>query len=149
MYTIYQIMPGDTLSNLATKFKTSMEDLRRINNLPFNYDFTVGEQIIVPATNNEPFFYYTVQKGDNMYALARKYRVDLDTLLQINGLDQDDYIYPGEQLMIPQSSVTTYIVQDNETLSSVSNKLNTNIETLLDNNENIYLLPGQMLIINQ
>ena len=105
MYTIYQVMPGDTMGSVATKFKTSMEELRRINSLPFNYDFSVGEQIIVPATNNNPFFYYTVEQGDNIYALARKYNVDLDTLLQINGLNKNDYIYPGNQLIIPKNNM--------------------------------------------
>jgi len=149
MYTIYQVMPGDTMSSVATKFKTSMEELRRINSLPFNYDFSVGEQIIVPATNNNPFFYYTVEQGDNIYALARKYNVDLDTLLQINGLNKNDYIYPGNQLIIPKNNIKTYIVLENETLSNVSEKLNTDVQTLINENENIYLLPGQLLIINE
>lgn len=137
------------MSSVATKFKTSMEELRRINSLPFNYDFSVGEQIIVPATNNNPFFYYTVEQGDNIYALARKYNVDLDTLLQINGLNKNDYIYPGNQLIIPKNNIKTYIVLENETLSNVSEKLNTDVQTLINENENIYLLPGQLLIINE
>ena len=137
------------MSSVATKFKTSMEELRRINSLPFNYDFSVGEQIIVPATNNNPFFYYTVEQGDNIYALARKYNVDLDTLLQINGLNKNDYIYPGNQLIIPKNNIKTHIVLENETLSNVSEKLNTDVQTLINENENIYLLPGQLLIINE
>ena len=91
MYTIYQVMPGDNLQVISDKFNTSIENLRKINSLPFNYDLTVGEQIIVPSISKEPFIYYTIQKGDNMYEIARKYNVDLNTLLRINGLNKDDY----------------------------------------------------------
>ena len=148
MYTIYQIMPGDNLNSLAMKFKTSIEELRRINSLPFNYDFTIGEQIIVP-TNNTPFFYYTVKKGDNLYSLAQQYNVDIETLLKINGLNRTDTIYPNEQLLIPQGNTNIYIVEDGDTLNDVSNKSNTDIPTLLANNSMLYLLPGQLIVINK
>lgn len=148
MYTIYQIMPGDTMNNLAMKFGTSMEELRRINSLPFNYDFTVGEQIIVP-NNTNPFLYYTVKKGDSLYALSQKYNVDIDTILKINGLSKTDTIYPNEQILIPQSNVNLYIVEEGDTLKDISNKSNRDIQTLLENNEMLYLLPGQLIIIDK
>ena len=146
VYTIYQIMPGDEISILATKFKTSIENLRRINNLPFNYDFQIGEQIIVPANNDSNFIYYTVKKGDNIYSLSQKYNVDLEILLQINGLNKDDYIYPNEQLMIPSANIETYIVEEGDTIGIIANKLNKDINDVINENENIYLLPGQLII---
>lgn len=146
VYTIYQIMPGDEISTLATKFKTSIENLRRINNLPFNYDFQIGEQIIVPANNDSNFIYYTVKKGDNIYSLSQKYNVDLETLLQINGLNKDDYIYPNEQLMIPSANIETYIVEEGDTIGIIANKLNKEVNDVINENENIYLLPGQLII---
>lgn len=149
MYTIYQVMPGDNLQVISDKFNTSIENLRKINSLPFNYDLTVGEQIIVPSISKEPFIYYTIQKGDNMYEIARKYNVYLNTLLRINGLNKDDYIYPGEELMIPQGNIQTYIVENGETLYDVSNKLNTNVDKIIEDNDSIYLLPGQLLIIKK
>lgn len=149
MYTIYQVMNGDTLETLAYKFNTDIETLRRINSLPFNYDLTIGEQIIVPANNEEPFIYYTIQKGDNLYEISRRYNVDLNTLLRINGLNKDDYIYPKEQIIIPKGNITTYIIEENETLKDVSNKLNTSIDKILTDNENIYLLPNQLIIIKK
>lgn len=149
MYTIYQVMPGDNLQVISDKFNTSIENLRKINSLPFNYDLTVGEQIIVPSISKEPFIYYTIRKGDNMYEIARKYNVDLNTLLRINGLNKDDYIYPGEELMIPQGNIQTYIVENGETLYDVSNKLNTNVDKIIEDNNSIYLLPGQLLIIKK
>lgn len=149
MYTIYQIMPGDNLNNLAVKFKTNIEELRRINSLPFNYDFTVGEQIIVPTTTNNPFFYYTVKKGDNLYSLGQKYNVDINTLLQLNGLNKTDTIYPNEQILIPQTNTNIYIVEEGDTLKDVSSKSNKDIETLLNNNDMLYLLPGQLIVIDK
>ncbi|MEG0826126.1 MAG: LysM peptidoglycan-binding domain-containing protein [Bacilli bacterium] len=147
MYKIYQIMPGDTLENIANNFGISIEEIRKINNLPLNYAFQVGEQIVIPNRKTEPFFYYTVLKGDNMYEIAKKYNVDLNTLLQINGLNNGDYIYSGEKIMVPSANVKTYVVVENDSLNSVISKLNTNVNDLIKDNELIYLLPNQLLIV--
>ena len=64
-------------------------------------------------------------------------------------MDKDDYIYPGEELMIPQGNIQTYIVENGETLYDVSNKLNTNVDKIIEDNDSIYLLPGQLLIIKK
>lgn len=49
--------------------------------------------------------------------------------------------------MIPQGNIQTYIVENGETLYDVSNKLNTNVDKIIEDNDSIYLLPGQLLII--
>lgn len=148
MYKIYTVKEGETLDSISNQIGISVEELRRINNLPFNYTFKADEQIIVPNKNNESFFYYTVENGDTIYGIARKNNIEPNLLLQINGLNANDYIYPGEKIMIPASGVKTYIVLPNDTLNSVLTKLNTNIDKLIKENE-IYLMPNQLLILKE
>ena len=42
----------------------------------------------------------TVQRGDTLWGLARKYRVSLEELMSVNGLVKDR-IYPGQELILP------------------------------------------------
>ncbi|MDD4689240.1 MAG: DUF3794 domain-containing protein [Eubacteriales bacterium] len=44
---------------------------------------------------------YFVRKGDTLWNIAKRYRVSLDRLMGINGLDQQSVLMPGQQLMIP------------------------------------------------
>lgn len=70
-------------------------------------------------------------------------------LLNINGLDKDNYIYPGQELMVPKSNVKVIVTKENETINSASKRLGLNNEELLYQNDNIYLLPEQLLIYKE
>jgi LysM repeat protein len=44
---------------------------------------------------------YTVQPGDNLSRVAARYGVAVDQLLQVNGIQNPNFIYVGQQLVIP------------------------------------------------
>ena len=46
---------------------------------------------------------YTLQKGEFPYCLARRFNVDPDALLSLNGIGSGELVYPGTVLKIPQS----------------------------------------------
>jgi LysM repeat protein len=46
---------------------------------------------------------YTLQTGEFVYCIARRFDVDPDTILAINGLVDSETVYPGTVLKIPQS----------------------------------------------
>lgn len=144
MYKIYKVTSGDTFESIAKKFNTTVKDLQEINDKDY---ITIGELIIVPNTQNDSWFdIYTVEKGDNLYAIANKYNISLMDLLNINGLDKDNFIYPGQELMVPKKNVKVIITSDDETINSASKRLGLNNEELLYQNDNIYLLPEQLLV---
>jgi len=146
MYKVYQIKEGDTLESIAQNLNMDVSALRQLNNFPNMYQPRLGEQIVVPIMNSS-MMEYTVLKGDNLYDIARRYNIDLNQLLLLNGLKSGEYIYPGDTLMIPNRNTTTYLVKEGDTLNSIATKLNKNTMDLLENNENIYLLPEQLLVI--
>ena len=145
MYKVYQVQPGDNLENVATMFSTTPETIRKINGMTGNMMLRPGSFIIVPMEEESLFDVYIVQKGDNMYAIARNNSVDYDMLLELNGLDPDEYIYPDQEILIPKKGVNMYRVKDGDTVSSVISNLNTNYDKLSKENPNLYLMPGQIL----
>lgn len=144
MYKIYKVKNGDTLESIARKFNTSVNNIRDINGIDY---ISLGQMIIVPNnTNNEWFEIYTIKKGDNLYSLADKYNISLVDLLNINGLDKDNYIYPGQEILVPKSDVSVIITRNEETIESASNRLGLDNDNLLRQNNSIYLMPEQLLI---
>ena len=105
--------------------------------------FNVNEET---KPNNNYFEYYTIQKGDNLYAIAKKYNVNPILLATINGLNQSDYIYPEQVIMIPKSDFAYYITKEGDTLELVAKTFNTNEETLIKYNPTIYLQEGQLIV---
>lgn len=146
MYQIYRVESSDTLEQIARKFGTTVDRLREINGMGEIY---AGGYILVPSGSNnssaEPYEYYTVKKGDNIYSIARQYGVDYDTVLRLNGLNPDDYIYPNQQIMIPKSSSGIYITKETDTIQSLYDKYGSNWDEFLSKNKNIYVLPDQMI----
>lgn len=146
MYKIYQIEYGDTLDIIANKTNTTVNDLKMINGITDDYEVGVGNLIIVPNTESEIFTTYIVKNGDTMYSIARMYNIDPDTLLKLNGLNKDDYIYPNQEITIPREDVDVYITMENDTVLDVLNNLGVDIVTLARDNDKIYVLEDQLMV---
>ena len=140
MYNVYQVMFGDTLESIANKYGITIEELISING---NGDIGYGDFIVVPSKVSD-FMNYTIQKGDTLYSISRKYNVPVDSIISLNGLNQDDYLYPNEVIIIPKSSINTYVVKEGDTLTDILKF--TTMEELLNRNDKIYLLPNQLIV---
>ena len=149
MYEIYTIMNGDTWNSIADKYGTTVGILKQINGIITDNEVVAGRQIVVPVLSVQPYQYYTVKKGDNMYEIAKYYGVDYNLLLQLNGLDDGDYIYPNQTIMLPKKGVDIYLTMENDTLNYVLNKKGVTIDELMMENENIYLRPDQILVFRE
>ena len=146
MYDKYLIKEGETLEDIASIFNTSVDMILNINDMYSREYLRAGEEIIVPKNQESYFTYYTVNQGDSLYQIARKYNINPSLLALLNGLNMEDYIYPNQRLIIPKSGYSFYITKDGDTLEIVKDKFNKNLEDILRYNETIYLLPGQLMI---
>lgn len=153
---IYQVKRGDTLYNIASKFNTTVDNLKNINNLTSN-TLTIGQNLLVPIfeDNNaeEDYDIYTVQKGDSLWSISRKYDMPVNELIEINKLTNLT-LKIGQQLLVPKQveediGENVYIVQKGDTLWSIANKLNIPVNTIkeLNNLTSNLLTIGQQLII--
>lgn len=96
--------------------------------------------------NNTYFTYYTIEKGDNLYEISKRYNINPKLLAAINGVGNNEYIYPGQELMIPKSGYSYYITGEGDTLTGVAEAFKTTKENVLRFNKTIYLLPEQILV---
>lgn len=145
MYHVYRIEQGDTLESIARKFNTNNQTLRELNGFGSNVNIVPNNYIVVPAPKQDIFQTYIIKKGDNMYEIARRYQVDYNDLLQLNGLDTDDYIYPDQEILVPTQGVKIYVTKEGDTLNFVSSAFQVRPEEIIEQNENLYLLPEQLI----
>ena len=146
MYDKYLIQPGDDISSIAKKFNTKESIIMDLNNIPFPDMIRAGKEIIVPINKEKYFDYYTIKKGDSLYAIARQYNINPDLLAILNGLNSQDYIYPDQEILIPKSNYSYYVTKDGDTLDMVAERFNVPHQEMINTNETIYLLPGQLLV---
>ncbi len=101
---VYVVKRGDTLYQIASAFGTTVDKIKNDNNLESNI-LTVGQKIVIQSGKPEGAAVYSVVAGDTLFDIARKYGMELSTLLAINGLSSRSKIYPGQELwIIPKSS---------------------------------------------
>lgn len=149
MYKIYKVLKGETLEDIAKKFNTTVTELNRINASDLMNKIKEGDFIVVPMQRGAFFDVYTVKKGDNMYAIAKAYGANETDLLKLNGLDKDDYIYPNEEILVPKKGVHFYITNEGDTMNIAAEKLDVRPGQILLQNENVYLLPEQLLVFKE
>ena len=94
---------------------------------------------------------HTVEKGESLYNIARRYSVPATKILQDNDLS-GDRILTGDELLIltPTKTVT---VRGGDTLDSISKKYNIKKRALLAQNPSLFgkgrLIPGQIITVKQ
>lgn len=93
-----------------------------------------------------PFYTtYEIKNGDTLYKISKYYDVNTKLLAELNGLNLDDYIYPGQTLLVPKKDVSYYITKEGDTLNSVSKIFDVKESEIVEQNKIIYLMPGQMI----
>lgn len=148
MYKIYQVEYGDTIDKIANKTNTTIDNIKKINGFETDSDLMVGTLIIVPndSTNNRYFKTYTVKQGDSIYSIAKSYGIDPSTLLMLNGLNKADFIYPNQEITIPDNDVTMYITKQGDTIKFITNNLGIDANTLNEENDKIFVVEDQLII---
>ena len=131
--TNYTVQKGDSLWSIANKYKVSVEDLKNANNLTSNL-LNVGQTLKIP-TESKPvtgdYSVYTVQKGDSLYNIAKKYNLSVEELIKYNNLSSTN-LEIGQQLLIPtnESKINTYTVKAGDSLYSIAKKYGISVDEL-------------------
>lgn len=144
MYRVYEIMSDDTLEKISKDNCIACEEICRLNGIDSN-DFVPGKFIVLP-NNDNLYDIYIVQNGDTLFSLSKKFNIELKSLYAINGLDDGDYIYPGQELLIPKNGFSVYVTKENENLLGISDNINVPISEIVRYNPNLFLNSDQLII---
>lgn len=105
-FTRYTVRRGDTLTQIAQRHNLSVNMLRQANELQGTL-INVGQTLVVPhgpatqmarAPSAPAKRTYTVQSGDSLYSIARRFNVEIKQLRAWNGVDSN--LRPGQQLTL-------------------------------------------------
>lgn len=146
MYDVYTVKLGDTIEEISKIYNTDVSELISLNGIIDLSNLKVGMKIIVPNDYKNPYRYYTVKKGDTIESLALEHNVDYKLLIKLNGLDENDYIYPNQTLLIPKAGSILYFTAPGDTLSEIAKGLNVSVSELVSQNDNIYLQAEQLIV---
>ena len=94
---IYIVKKGDSLYKIATIYNTSVDNIKRLNNLSTN-SLSIGQQLKIP-TSNEASNTYIVRSGDSLYSIAKKYNTSVDNIKNKNNL-KTNMLQIGQKLII-------------------------------------------------
>lgn len=101
--TYYTIRRGDTLWGISRKYGVSVQNIVSWNNIQNPNQIYPGQRLILygnysSSSNNN--VYYTVQRGDTLWRIARRYRTCPRRIARLNGITNPNLIYPGQILKI-------------------------------------------------
>jgi N-acetylmuramoyl-L-alanine amidase len=109
----YTVRPGDTLSDIAVRYHTSVEALVELNNLPGNGNLIyAGATLRLPGRGHHKAAHgarhshvvvttYTVRPGDSLYAIAERFDANAERIARRNHLPSSLIVVIGQKLRIP------------------------------------------------
>ena len=151
----YIVKKGDSLWSIASKNNTTVDNIKKLNNLSSN-NLSIGQvlKLSYDAENGsaEESNIYTVKKGDSLWLIANKYGTTVDELASANGL-KSNTLSIGQTLIIPEKKESTseisYVVKKGDSLWLIANKYDTTVEKIKSTNnlKSNTLSIGQLLVI--
>jgi len=136
-YTTITIRYGDTLSELAIEYNTTVERLVELNNIANPNLIYAGATLIVPTSDpsDTTTQIYVVQYGDTLSQIALEYGTTVENLAAINNIQNVNLIYVGQIIKIPSYSYDMshrlYVVKRGDTLWGISRRFGVSIAQIV------------------
>lgn len=176
----YVVQPGDTLEKVADRFGMPSEAIVKANNLKPSTPLVSGQKIIIPYDGPpgpgeggpDRTVVHTVQPGESLWKISRKYGTTVDAIAKANNLNPNDHLRVGQRLVIPVSGQTPvpppgqvpgqppagdnrgnrriYTVVAGDTLWKIAQQFGTTVDAIAMANNldpNKYLVVGQQILI--
>lgn len=93
---VYRLRSGETLTDIARWFNTSVSAIKTANNIQKGRSLQVGHKIKIPETKKGT---YVVKRGDYLMKVAEKFKLGKTALMKLNDL-KSGKIYPGQRLVV-------------------------------------------------
>ena len=143
----YTVQWGDTLSQLALDYGTTVQSLVELNNIANPNLIYVGQQLIIKTNNyenDEETITYTVVSGDTLSQIALDYDTTVSSIVALNNIPNPNLIYPGQKFII-KTNITNneshdcghilYKIKWGDTLTSIASRFDVSIESIVEEND--------------
>ena len=161
----YIVKVGDTLSQIALRYGTTVTEIARLNNIK-NVNLIYPGQVLEVITNSNNSqenqanrIIYTIRYGDTLSGIAKRYGASIQNLVNWNNIKNPNLIYAGNTLVVYTNSYNnssnnissnTYVVKRGDNLWNIAIRYNTTVRRLVSlngiRNPNL-IYPGQILKI--
>ena len=160
----HKVVSGDNLWNLAEKYDTEIQIIKKINYLEKDL-LSINDTLLIPLSSMQsnnfiPYEMHIVSEGDTLWYIAEKYNIELAHLIKINSLNKNSYLQLGQQLTIGNKNIhrnieskkrtILYSVKQGDNLYKISDLFDVSIESIKEINEfqSNQLMPGQIIKIS-
>ncbi|MGB9673340.1 MAG: peptidoglycan DD-metalloendopeptidase family protein [Anaerolineales bacterium] len=108
---VYIVQSGDSLWDIAARFRVSLEELEAVNNLQNPNALVLGAELKIPGISGFSGRLTTVkvQYGENLDSLSRRYNISKELLSRLNHLVNPRELVVGSYLVIPEENAQTPI----------------------------------------
>ncbi len=185
--SLHTVKKGESIASIAAKYKTQAIVVRDMNSLESGAPLIEGTELRVPtAVVNLPAkvmlaaarvdggadrrgrrpTVHVVRSGDSLWRIAKRHRMDVNTLARLNGMRTSDTLRAGQKLVLNSrgapsgkkaraasgdSRQVSYKVRSGDTLSRIAKVFGVSVSDLVSWNgitRNATLRPGQRLMVN-
>ena len=163
---------GDTLSELAMRYRTDVASLQQANSLRGN-TIRAGQALLIPksaAALENPVSQrtqgsdYIVRSGDSLWTISRAHKISMSKLMRANHIGPKEVLRVGQKLTIPGGKTVQpaamrdggvirkvrYGVRRGDSLARIADKFNVSVTDISTWNKldiKDYLQPGQSLML--
>ncbi len=152
--TEHVVRSGETLSEIAERYKVSLQRLMQLNGLQDADLVETGTRLKLPggaapsgggtASGRAS---YIVKPGDTLSEIAERSGISVQRLMQLNGLQDADRVETGQRLVVPGGPAATaatttsdktarqHLVKPGETLSGIADRYAIPISRLISLNQ--------------
>lgn len=161
----YKVQDGDTVSSVAAQYGLSTASVLTLNGLGWKSLIFPGQVLklskaaasnAIPVSSVAPTKKYTIESGDTIAHIAKRFDVSTNAILVANGLKTTSLIFPGQKVAVPDAgsfsstdvdtvaielvsnitpTVTTYVIATGDTITSVAAKFNVPVSSILAANK--------------
>jgi membrane-bound lytic murein transglycosylase D len=150
-FKAHVVKKGETLWQIARKYRVDMEPLLEINKLKKRSLLSVGTHLLIPlpvqkskkaalapsqvSHRGSEEIVYTVKKGDTLWGIAMEMGISVAGLSRWNNLNPEQPLFPGDILQIrtggrslslipeiPKGKEIVYTIQEGDTLWDIAKK---------------------------
>ncbi len=104
---VHVVGEGQNPWDIAEAYEVPVSEILALNRLSDADIIRPGDELIIKPAPVEPApaelvgpYYHTVQDGQTLFGIAKGYNVPLWQVLELNGLNENSVIYPGDKLLV-------------------------------------------------